>query len=184
EAILDVLEVVAGPQISAGHQHPLFLEVRVAWERLERSSIAAFSVALAQVGEDQPEILLGGVALDLDFAGEGGVLGRLLDALARAVVLPAVVEAANAVPLDPAGAELRPPVRAAGRYQVGVAALIAIERVVLTHDPDRFGVTGGEIGCHVDWLPEAPQVAPRQGAGASMHEVGVAFGGVTDGSLL
>ena len=57
--------------------------------------------ALAQVGEDHTHPLLGGIAADADLGGEACVLRNLLDALARAIELPAVIEAANAVLLDP-----------------------------------------------------------------------------------
>src|SRR5262249_5387419 len=109
--------------------------------RPERSSIAAFTIA--QVGENQAEILLRRVAADLHFAGEAGVLGGLLDALAGAVVLPAVVEAADAVALHPAGAELRAAMGAAERHQVRLAGLAAIEREVLAHHADGFRVARG-----------------------------------------
>jgi len=70
-------------------------------------------LALPQIGEDEAQVLLGRIALDLDFGREGGVFGGHLDTLAGAVILPAVVEAPDAVALDPAGRELRAPVRAA-----------------------------------------------------------------------
>src|SRR5262249_19767964 len=102
-------------------------------------SIAAFS-AIAQVREDEAEVLLARIALDPDLLREAGVLGRLLDALAAAVVLPAVVEAADAVAFHPARRELRAPVRPAVGEQVRCAGLPAIERVVLAHHADGFRV--------------------------------------------
>src|SRR3954452_98604 len=111
----------------------------MAWQRPrpERSSIRAFSVA--EVDEDQAEILLGGVGADPHLGWEAGVLGRHLDALAHAVVLPAVVEAAQAAALDPARAELGAAVRAAGSNHVRHPILAAVEREILAQEPDRFG---------------------------------------------
>src|SRR5262249_23652202 len=114
ERIFQVLEVIAtspeGIRLQQAHR---VLELRVARQgrRPERSSIAA--VSPAEVGEDQPEILLAGITADPHLAGEAGVLGRLLHALAGLIVFPAVVEAADAVALDPAGRELRASVGAA-----------------------------------------------------------------------
>src|SRR5205814_972423 len=124
-----------------------------------------------QVGEDEPEVLLGRIAPDAHFGGEAGVLGGLLDALARGVVLPAVVEAAQAVALHPARRELRAAVRAAEVHEVGDAALTAIEGELLAHDRDRFGVAGREVAGEIDRLPEAAQVAAGQRAGPGVDEV-------------
>src|SRR5207253_10957977 len=111
DAVLDPVAVAVRTYVSRRVTHEAVgidvLQERVPWQwgRPEHSSIAAFSVT--EIGEDEAEVLLDGVALDPHFAGEAGVLGGLLDALAGAVVLPAVVDAAEAVPLDPAGRELR-----------------------------------------------------------------------------
>src|SRR5439155_7915262 len=117
--IVEPVEVVAGPALGPDRdQDAWLLEVGIASEgrRPERSSIAAFSIS--QVGEREAQVVAHRVALDPHLAGEAGVLGGLLDALAGAVVLPPMIEAANAVALHPAGAELRPAVRAAGVEQV------------------------------------------------------------------
>src|SRR5205823_2359033 len=132
------------------------LEVGVARERRrpERSSVVAFKVA--QVGEDEAQVFLARIALDLDFLGEAGVLGGLLDALAGRVILPAVVEAAEAVPLDPASAELRPPVRAPELQQMRAAALAAVEGKVLAHDADGLCMPARQVLGTLDRLPEPP----------------------------
>jgi len=170
-AVLDVVEVVAGAKVGAAREDAIAFQLRVARQRRwpERSGIAAFGIA--QVGEDEAQILLARIARDPHLAGEAGVLGGLLDALAGAVVLPAVVEAADAVPLDPAGAELRPPVRAAERHHVRRAPLVTVEGKVLTHDADRDGSARWQIHCVVDGLPEHPQVPTSERAGAGVDEV-------------
>src|SRR5437879_2409026 len=123
--VLDVVEVVAVAVVVPRLQYPLRLELG---QRLERRRLA-----LTQVGEDQPEILARGIARDVHLGREARVLGGHLDALAGAVILPAVVEAAETVPFHPARAELRPPMRAARRDHVGRAVLAAVEREVLAH---------------------------------------------------
>jgi hypothetical protein len=134
-AVLDPVAVAVGSDVGRRQTHEAVgIDVlqegipRQGW-RPERSSIAAFSIA--QVSKDQAEILLDRIALDLDFAGEARILGRLLDALAGGIVLPAVVEAADAVALDPARTELRAAVRAAELEQVRRVVLAAVEREVL-----------------------------------------------------
>src|SRR5262249_25020584 len=98
-------------------------------------------------------VLLHRVALDAHLAGEAGVLGGLLDALAGAVVLPAMVEAADAVALHPPGAELRPPVRAAEVHEVWRAALAAVEREVLRQEAHGLRTPGREILGAADRVP-------------------------------
>src|SRR5207248_9453587 len=88
-------------------------------------------------------------------------------------ILPAVVEAAEAVALDPASAELRPPVRAARRDDLRRAVLAAIEGEVLAHDTDGPGMAGEEVSRDVDWLPEPAEIATGQRAGAGVREVEV-----------
>src|SRR5581483_10063351 len=115
-------------------------------------------LVLPQIRPEEAEIFARRVAGDLHLRGKARVLGGHLDTLTGLVVLPAVVEAADAVPLHPAGAELRPPVRAAKRHQVRRAALAAIEREVLAHDADRLRVAGRQIERVVDRLPEAAEI--------------------------
>src|SRR5205814_25461 len=135
--------------------HAIAFELRETRQRRRpwRSSLVAFGVA--EVGEDQAEVLLAGKAPDRHLLGEAGVLGGLLDALAGGIVLPAVVEAANAVPFHPAGAELRPPVRAAEVQEMWAAVLATIQREVLVDDADRLGVARLQILRPVHRLPEA-----------------------------
>src|SRR5262249_18951596 len=121
--------------------------------------------------EDEPQVLLGRITGDLDSGGEARIFGGHLDALAGGVVLPAVVEAADTIALDPAGRELRAPVRAARRDDVRGATLAAVEREVFAHDANRPGAAGGQVLGAGDRLPEAAKVAPGQGPRASVAEV-------------
>src|SRR5581483_8840057 len=127
--VLHPVEEVARPDDDVGYfEHALifhFGEARQWWW-----------VTLTQVGEDEAQVLLGRIAADADLSRKGGVLGRLLHALACVVVLPTVIEAANAVALDPACRELGAAMRAAERQQVRLAAFTSIEREVLAHDTD------------------------------------------------
>src|SRR5205807_217091 len=73
DAVLEAAEVAARPGIHACPQDPLPLELRVARE--------LWGLALAQVGEEQPRVLLHRVALDLDPAAKWFGLRGLLHAL-------------------------------------------------------------------------------------------------------
>ena len=61
--------------------------------------------ALAEEGEDEPAIFARGIGADFDAMRKWPLLGRLLDALAGRVELPAVIAAADGVALDPAERE-------------------------------------------------------------------------------
>src|SRR5262249_9722563 len=134
--------------------------------------------AFAQIGKDHAEVFLGGIARYSHLGREAGVLGRLLDALARAVVFPAVVEAAQAVALHPAGRELRAPVRAARRHDVRCAALAAVEGEVLAHGADGLRLARREVAGQRHRLPETAQVAPGERAGPGVRPIGVVGRGV------
>src|SRR5215469_3223229 len=71
--------------------------------------------ALSKVSKDQTQIFFGRVAAYADLSGKAYILGGLLHALARTIVFPAVIEAANAVAFHPAYGELGSAVRAAVR---------------------------------------------------------------------
>src|SRR5689334_23150271 len=90
EGVLDAVEVVARPHPGPGDPEdtgPLQLREAPHGRRL----------AFAQIGEDQPEILLHGVAANLDALAEGLGLGGLLDTLAVGSIDPPVVEAAQII---------------------------------------------------------------------------------------
>src|SRR5579885_3308238 len=175
ETVLDVLEVIAVPNIGAHFKHAWLLEIRVARQ--------GWGIAVTEVGEDEAEVLLGGVAADAHLGREGGVLGRHLHALAGGVVLPAVVEAADAVALHPAGAELGAAVGAAEGEEVGSAALAAIEGEVFAHDADGHGAAGRQLLRHIDRMPEPAEVASHQSAGPRVDEVTVVCCRVAPGRL-
>src|SRR5262249_19805123 len=121
---------------------------------------------------DQAQVLARGVALDLHLGRERGILGGHLDALTAAVVLPAVVEAAQAVALHPAGAELRAPGRAAEGDDVGHTPRAAVEREILADDTDGLRVAGLELAVKVDRLPEPAHEAPGERPGPYVRAVG------------
>ena len=102
----------------ARFQDAFALELRIPreWRRLP----------LAQIGEDEPQVVADRVAPDLDAGTEGLWLGGLLGALPVPVVLPAVVEAADLLALHPAGAELRPPMRTPECDKVGRAGPLSL----------------------------------------------------------
>ena len=164
--VVDDVEVVArGDRHDRRVEGPTLgvVELRVPHERR--------GGALAQVGEDHAEVLLHRVVLDLDLLGEGLTLGRLLDALACAVVHPAVVEAAEVLTLHPPGRELRPPVGAAEVEEMHRAAFTTEKRVVLAHDAERLGLAGGQVDGAVNGMPERPHPAARQCPRAGVHKV-------------
>src|SRR5581483_5031289 len=128
-------------------------------------------VTLTQVGEDEAQVLLGRIAADADLSRKGGVLGRLLHAFACVVVLPTVIEAANAVALDPACRELGAAMRAAERQQVRLAAFTSIEREVLAHDTDGQCPARLQLAGHQDRMPEHAHVPSPQRPGPGMNDV-------------
>src|SRR5687768_5816210 len=150
-AVLQRIEEVAAAHVGTDGEDALLLEV---WPLREGGRLA-----LTQVGEDQAEVFPGRVAGDLHLGREGGVFRRHLDALPCPVVLPAVVEAADAVPLHPPVTELRPPVRAAKPDYVGRSPFPAVEGKVLAHHADWLRVPGRQVGGQPYGLPEGPQVA-------------------------
>src|SRR5262249_20932228 len=112
---------------------------------------------------------------------EGVLLGRLLEAASFGRELPAMIEAAQRVALDPAGRELGAAMRAAGIDQVRAASplavsLAAVEREVLAHDADGDGATLAEVDRVVDRLPELTEVPAGRRAGPGMDAVHAAAG--------
>src|SRR5438105_869912 len=92
------------------------------------------SLAVAQISEDQAQVLDDRIALDLDLWRERRIFQRRLDTLARSVVLPAVVAAADLIAFDPADRKLCAAVSAALLYQVRRTSLFApVKREVLAH---------------------------------------------------
>ena len=102
--VFQIVDVVAGPDVSLRPER-VFLEIRIAGQRRR--------IAFAEVDEDQFEVFLSGTTANANLFGEGFFLGRLFDALSRAIELPTVKSAANTIALDPADRKLRLAVRAA-----------------------------------------------------------------------
>src|SRR5207248_1791139 len=125
----------------------------------------------AEVGEDEAHVLARRPGPGADFACESWLLGGLLDALAGAVELPAVVKAADRIALDPAEMELRTAMRAAIVEDLGAPGLAAIERVVLAHDADRLRVPGREVLAAVHCRPELPHELAARRAGPRRGDV-------------
>ncbi len=118
--------------------------------------------AFAEVGEDQPHVLARRVTFRRHLAREVRILRGHLDALAGAVELPAVVQAAQRIAFDPAEMQRRAAMRAAIVEHLGAARFAAVERVVLAHDADRPGVALRQVFAAVDRQPELPHEAPRR----------------------
>src|SRR5687768_6884876 len=98
-------------------------------------------LAFPEICEDQPNVLPHRISGDADFVRKRSSLRGLFDALAAAVVFPAVIKAADALSFDPSDGELRAPMRAARADQMRIAALTAIEREILAQDADRQRAT-------------------------------------------
>ena len=58
--------------------------------------------AFAEISEDKTDVFLHGITCDAHLGCETLNFGRLLNALPRSIVLPAVIKTANAVVFDPA----------------------------------------------------------------------------------
>src|SRR5215467_1904065 len=109
--IIDALEKVAWPYLHGkDFQHTFFLEMGIARQRRR--------FALAQIGEDEPKILFSRITANANLFGEGFLLRGLLQALACAVVKPAMIHAADTVSFDPACRQLRSPMRTAKCHHV------------------------------------------------------------------
>jgi len=115
----------------------------------------------------------GRIGADLHLAGKPRLFGRLLYALSGAVELPAVIDAAYVVALDPAEMHLRAAVRTAIGDDLRLAALAAVQREILAHDPDRLGPALRQILAAVHWHPEPPHEPPARRVGPGAPEVDV-----------
>ncbi len=132
------LEVVALAAVGVDLDHAVeMLELRMSSELGWR--------ALAEEGEDQPEIFTHRPGAQRDLLAEGVFLCRLLDAVAVRRELPAVIEAAQRIAFDPAGREPRAAMRADGIDEMGGAALAAVEGELFAHDADRHRAAGRQV---------------------------------------
>src|SRR5215813_4020481 len=89
---------------------------------------------------------------------EPRLVGRLLGAAPVALELPAVIEAAQRVALDAPSGELRAAVWTACLDQMRLAAVAAIKRVALAHNPQRDRTAARQVGGVIDRIPERPQI--------------------------
>src|SRR5262249_10286821 len=148
-AVLEALQVIARhmlgvPDLDQALGHPV-------GKMRERRRLAG-----PEIAEYEPKIFARWKRPNRDLARETRLFGGLLDAAARALEFPAVVGAADAVVLNPAemhrGSSVWTPVGDNLRGP-GVAA---IERVILTHDPDRFGMPDRQVLAAIDGMPKLP----------------------------
>ena len=126
----------------------------------------------AHVREDQASQAPHRVGRMLHLGAEGGLrrLGRLLQAVARDVVEPAVVRAADAAFLDVAVFERRPAVRAALADEAQPALTVTEEHQVLAQDAHRVrDVVQLRLGAHRE--PVAPQPLPARRAAPHARDV-------------
>ena len=150
DAILQRVEIIAVANIRAGVDLALFFQFRIAWQRRHDS--------FAEVGEDQAQILQRGAATNGYFLRETFVFRRLLDALAGAVVFPAVVETADAIVLDPADRQLRAAMGTTKINDIGRTACAAIKREAFAQDAYRHRVAGFQFVGNINRLPEHSQI--------------------------
>src|SRR5262249_46797904 len=120
--------------------------------------------------ENQSEVFLHRVPRHADLWREGFRFGWLLNASARAIVFPTVIETADKVALDPPGGELRAAVGAAMADQMRRAALTAVERKLFIHDPNRQRLANRKLMGATNRLPEHPQVTPGQSSRSGVNE--------------
>src|SRR5204862_2071182 len=100
-----------------------------------------------------------------DFTGKARFFCRLLDALARTIEFPAVINAPDGVAIDPAKMHLCAAMRTSIIDDLRVSGLAAEQGVVLAHDPDRFGVAGFEVLAPINRHPELAHEFAARGAG-------------------
>src|SRR5262249_41950280 len=116
--VLEALQPVARHELRLVLDEPLDLRRWIGREGGRR--------ALAEIGEDEPQMSPRRIAADPHLAGEPRFLGRLLDALPAALEFPAVIDAADVVALDPAQMHLRAAMRAAVIDDLRMPGLAAI----------------------------------------------------------
>src|ERR1700680_715772 len=104
-AVLKTLQIIAGHVLDVPDlDQTLGRAVRKMRERRRLGGAA--------IAGDEAEIFAGRIGAQLHLAGKARFLGRLIDALAAAVELPAVIDATDAVLFDPAEMQRRAAMRA------------------------------------------------------------------------
>src|SRR6185503_3221322 len=119
-------------------------------------------LALAEIGEDQADVFFHRITRNADFVRERLSFRRLLDALSRAVIFPAMIKTTYAFALDPAHRKLRSPVRAARANEVRRGAIAAIDREIFSKDSNRQRPANRKLMGAADRLPEHSQIASGQ----------------------
>jgi hypothetical protein len=105
-AVLKALEIIAGHRLDVPQIDKSVRPLARVWRELRR-------IAFAEVGKDQAHVLARRVASGFDFLSKAGILRGLLDALAGAVELPPMIDAANVITFYPSEMQLRAAMRAA-----------------------------------------------------------------------
>ena len=104
-AVLKALQIIAGHVLDVP-------DLDQAFGRAVRKMRKRRRLAGAEIAEDEAQIFAGRISAQLHLAGKARFLGRLIDALAAAVELPAVIDATDAVLFDPAKMQRRAAMRA------------------------------------------------------------------------
>jgi hypothetical protein len=151
ERVLEVLKRVARAEVridlDEAHRS---IELRIA-RKLRR-------VAVAEIREDQPQIVARRVRANGDFIAKRGPFGRLFETRAVGAETPAVVKAAQRVAVDPTGGELGAAMRTTRVDHDRSAARATIQREILTHDAQRRRLSRRKIRAVKHRLPKTAQV--------------------------
>src|SRR5437660_3988641 len=157
------IKVVAIPDVRANIEHSFLFQLRV----VRKGGRLAFS----QIGEDKTQIFLSRATPNFYFFSELGIFGRLLHALPGTVILPTVIEAADAVSLNPTDGKLRAAMRAPEVNDVRSRAFATIKCKLFSHDLNRYRMARLKLMRHVNRMPKHAQISPGQSAGASMDKI-------------
>ena len=163
-AVLKALQIIAGHGFDVPQIDDRIRPFARIWRKLRR-------IAFAEIGKDEAHVFARRIASDPDFAREAGILRGLLDALACAVILPAVVNATDVVAFHPAQVHLRAAMRAAIIDHLGAARFAAIERIIHAHDTDRFCFAFRKILAPANGHPETPHESTARSAWACARQI-------------
>ena len=164
--VVEPVEIVARPELRcAEFEHALPFEVREAAQRRR--------LAVAEIREDQAEILLRRIRTQNDFARESRIFAGLFQARAVGAELPTVIAAADRVALHPAGRELRRAVRARKLGDAHRAGAAAVHGQLLVQDAHRIGPFSRDVLRPRYRVPKRPQVAAGERSGFGGVEISV-----------
>src|SRR6185503_11555160 len=110
-----IVEIVAGALVAVVRQYGILRFEAHITGKLRR-------LAVAQIGEDQPDVVAGRVRLGLDLGAEIRPLGRLVGALTGAVVFPPVIETAKLFAFHASKPQWHRTMRTTRADNVGLAA--------------------------------------------------------------